>query len=160
MLEAGYPRNDMLYSPQADEIARQVKEHLGVPQHKKVVLYAPTWRDDQFYGPGRYKLDLRVDLNRFREALGDEYALMIRRHPNVVDTVPGAGEGVVWDVSEYPEIAELFLAADVLITDYSSLMFDYANTGRPMLFFTYDLEHYRDQARASTSTSRTRPLGH
>lgn len=147
MLEAGYPRNDMLYSPQADEIARQVKEHLGVPQHKKVVLYAPTWRDDQFYGPGRYKLDLRVDLNRFREALGDEYALMIRRHPNVVDTVPGAGEGVVWDVSEYPEIAELFLAADVLITDYSSLMFDYANTGRPMLFFTYDLEHYRDQLR-------------
>ncbi|MEU6342821.1 bifunctional glycosyltransferase family 2 protein/CDP-glycerol:glycerophosphate glycerophosphotransferase [Streptomyces sp. NPDC046977] len=147
MLAAGYPRNDMLYSPHADEISRQVKERLGIPEGKKIVLYAPTWRDDQYYGPGRYKLDLRIDLARFREVLGDEYVLMIRRHPNVVDTVPGAGEGTVWDVSEYPEIAELFLASDVLVTDYSSLMFDYANTGRPMLFFTYDLEHYRDQLR-------------
>ncbi|HEY5832741.1 bifunctional glycosyltransferase/CDP-glycerol:glycerophosphate glycerophosphotransferase [Streptomyces sp.] len=147
LLEAGYPRNDLLYSPRAEEIAREVKERIGIPADRKVVLYAPTWRDDQFYGPGRYKLDLRLDLAKAREALGDRYALMIRRHPNVVDTVPGAGEGFVWDVSEYPEIAELFLAADALVTDYSSLMFDYANTGRPMLFFTYDLEHYRDQLR-------------
>jgi CDP-glycerol glycerophosphotransferase len=147
LLEAGYPRNDLLYSPDAERIAREVKERIGIAPDKKVVLYAPTWRDDQFYGPGRYKLDLRLDLAKAREALGDDWALMVRRHPNVVDTVPGAGEGFVWDVSEYPEIAELFLASDALITDYSSLMFDYANTGRPMLFFTYDLEHYRDQLR-------------
>ena len=73
--------------------------------------------------------------------------LLIRRHPNVVDTVPARPDGFVRDVSDYPDITELFLIADVLITDYSSLMFDYAVTGRPMLFFTYDLEHYRDDLR-------------
>ncbi len=65
----------------------------------------------------------------------------------MVDLVPGAGNGFVWDVSEYPDIAELYLAADIMITDYSSVMFDYAHLKRPMLFFTYDLEHYRDTLR-------------
>src|SRR5690606_42095296 len=72
---------------------------------------------------------------------------LIRRHPNVVDTVPEVAGGFVRDVSAYPDIAELFLISDVLVTDYSSLMFDFAVTGRPMLFFTYDLEHYRDEPR-------------
>lgn len=69
------------------------------------------------------------------------------RHSNVVDSIPGAGNGFVHDVSEYPDIADLYLAADVLVTDYSSVMFDYAHLKRPMLFFTYDLEHYRDKLR-------------
>jgi CDP-glycerol glycerophosphotransferase len=64
-----------------------------------------------------------------------------------VDSVPIVGEDFVYDVSLYPEIMELFLITDVLITDYSSMMFDFANTGRPMLFFTYDLESYRDNLR-------------
>ncbi|MDK1473877.1 CDP-glycerol glycerophosphotransferase family protein [Streptomyces sp. 549] len=147
LLEAGYPRNDILHAADRDEMAKRVRERIGLPPDKKVVLYAPTWRDDQFYGPGRYKLDLRVDLDAARKQLGEDHVLLVRRHPNVVDTVPGEGDGFVWDVSEYPEIGELFLVADVLVTDYSSLMFDFAGTGRPILFFTYDLEHYRDQLR-------------
>jgi len=147
ILASGYPRNDILYSPDRAEISARVRERLGIPMHRKVVLYAPTWRDDQFYGPGRYKLDMQIDLDKAAAELGDDHVLLVRRHPNIVDSVPGAGEGFVWDVSSYPDIAELFLAADILVTDYSSLMFDYANTGRPMLFFTYDLEHYRDKLR-------------
>nr|BFE67795.1 hypothetical protein GCM10020092_010960 [Actinoplanes digitatis] len=69
------------------------------------------------------------------------------RHPNVIDEIPGNGDGFVFDVSTYPDMAELLAAADMLITDYSSVMFDFANTGRPMLFFTYDLAHYRDTLR-------------
>jgi CDP-glycerol glycerophosphotransferase len=65
----------------------------------------------------------------------------------VVDPVPGAGDGFVFDVSDYPDMADLSLITDVMITDYSSLMFDYVNTGRPILFFTYDLDHYRDTLR-------------
>ncbi|MDG4865189.1 CDP-glycerol glycerophosphotransferase family protein, partial [Streptomyces sp. T-3] len=130
-----------------DRRAAAARARIGLPAGKRVVLYAPTWRDDQFYGPGRYKLDLKIDLEKARAALGHNTVLMIRKHPNIVDSVPGAGDGFVYDVSQYPDIAELFLVADVLITDYSSLMFDYANTGRPMLFFTYDLEHYRDKLR-------------
>jgi CDP-glycerol glycerophosphotransferase len=65
----------------------------------------------------------------------------------VVDPVPETADGFVRDVSRYPDMTELLLAADVLVTDYSSVMFDYASTGRPMLFFTYDLEAYRDEER-------------
>jgi CDP-glycerol glycerophosphotransferase len=147
IIETGYPRNDMLASPDRDLLAERVRERLGLPPGKRAVLYAPTWRDDSFYGPGKYRLDLRLDLDRAESVLGDDYVLLIRRHPNVVDTIPATAGGFVRDVSSYPDVAELFLVADVLLTDYSSLMFDYANTGRPMLFFTYDLEHYRDQLR-------------
>lgn len=147
ILEAGYPRNDYLYSPDKDRIAERVKKQLGLPEGKKVVLYAPTWRDDLSHSAGQYLFDLRIDLEDAQRRLGDDHVLLIRRHSNVVDAVPGAGNGFVWDVSEYPDIADLYLAADVMITDYSSVMFDYAHLRRPMLFFTYDLEHYRDTLR-------------
>ncbi|GAT80292.1 glycosyl transferase family A [Streptomyces sp. F-3] len=147
ILEAGYPRNDYLYSPDRDKIAEKVRKSLGIPSGKKVLLYAPTWRDDQSHSAGQYLFDLRIDLEDARRRLGEDHVLLIRRHSNIVDAVPGAGNGFVWDVSEYPDIADLYLLADVLITDYSSVMFDYAHLKRPMLFFTYDLEHYRDTLR-------------
>ncbi|MFA1546817.1 bifunctional glycosyltransferase/CDP-glycerol:glycerophosphate glycerophosphotransferase [Actinomadura chokoriensis] len=147
LIETGYPRNDVLASPDRRMLAERVRERLGLPPGKRTVLYAPTWRDDSYYGPGKYRLDMRLDLERAAAELGDDHVLLVRRHPNVVDTVPEVVGGFVRDVSAYPDIAELFLVSDVLITDYSSLMFDYANTGRPMLFFTYDLEHYRDELR-------------
>ncbi|MFE9097685.1 CDP-glycerol glycerophosphotransferase family protein [Streptomyces sp. NPDC007264] len=147
ILEAGYPRNDYLYSPEKDQIAERVRRRLGLPDGKKVVLYAPTWRDDQSHSAGQYLFDLRIDLEDAQQRLGDDHVLLIRRHSNVVDAVPGAGNGFVWDASEYPDIADLYVAADIMITDYSSVMFDYAHLRRPMLFFTYDLEHYRDTLR-------------
>ncbi|MFF9106827.1 CDP-glycerol glycerophosphotransferase family protein [Streptomyces sp. NPDC014805] len=147
ILESGYPRNDVLLSGETEELAKSVRERIGLPADKKVVLYAPTWRDDQFYRAGNYKFDMRLDVKKAAERLGDDHVLLVRKHSNIVDAVPGAGDGFVFDVSSYPDIAELFLITDVLVTDYSSLMFDFANTGRPMLFFTYDLEYYRDQLR-------------
>jgi CDP-glycerol glycerophosphotransferase len=130
-----------------DAVAAQVRVALCLPAGKKVVLYAPTWRDDEYYGPGRYKISMRLDLGQAARALGDDHVLLVRRHPNVVDEIPQVGSGFVWDVSSYPDMADLLAATDILITDYSSVMFDFANTGRPMLFFTYDLEHYRDRLR-------------
>ncbi|MFG3099340.1 CDP-glycerol glycerophosphotransferase family protein [Streptomyces sp. NPDC048182] len=147
ILESGYPRNDVLLSDKTEDLARAVRERLGLPEGKKVVLYAPTWRDDQFYRAGNYKFDLRIDLRAAAERLGEDHVLLVRKHSNIVDAVPGAGDGFVFDVSGYPDVADLFLITDVLVTDYSSLMFDFANTGRPMLFFTYDLEYYRDRLR-------------
>jgi CDP-glycerol glycerophosphotransferase len=127
--------------------AAEIRRRIGLPPGKRVIMYAPTWRDDQFYAPGKYKFDFRIDLADARARLGADHVLMVRRHPNVVDPVPGAGDGFVFDVSDYPDMADLSLIADVMITDYSSLMFDYVNTGRPLLFFTYDLDHYRDTLR-------------
>jgi CDP-glycerol glycerophosphotransferase len=111
------------------------------------VLYAPTMRDDHRYGGNRFTLDLRLDLEKARAELGDDHVLLVRRHAKVVDTVTTADGDFARDVSLWPDVNELLLATDVLVTDYSSLMFDFANTGRPMLFFTYDLEDYRDRLR-------------
>ncbi len=147
MVECGYPRNDILRRPDTGDREREIRRRIGLPRGKRVIMYAPTWRDDQFYAPGKYKFDFRIDLDDARARLGDDHVLLVRRHPNVVDPVPGAGDGFVFDVSDYPDMADLSLIADVMITDYSSLMFDYVNTGRPILFFTYDLDHYRDTLR-------------
>ena len=143
--EYGYPRNDILSRPDTPQLAAAVRARLGIPEGKRVVLYAPTWRDNQFYAAGRYRFDLRLDLERARKTLGDDYVVLIRGHHHMADDVPdAASSGFSMNVTRYPDISELFLVSDILVTDYSSVMFDYASTGRPMLFFTYDLADYRD----------------
>ncbi len=147
VLEIGSPRDDLLRRAGAATRTREIRERLGLPEGRKVVLYAPTWRDDKFYSKGRYRLDLRLDLRHMDEELGGDHVLMIRKHPSVTDRLPRVGTDFVLDVSAYPDIQELYLVADMLITDYSSAMFDFAVTGKPMLFYTYDLERYRDEVR-------------
>ena len=147
--EFGYPRNDVLRRPDSEAVAAAVRSRLGLPAGKKVVLYAPTWRDNQVYANGRrYRFDMRLDLEQAWKALGPDYVFLIRGHHHMADDVPtGMRPGFAMNVTAYPDISELFLVADVLVTDYSSVMFDYAVTGRPMLFFTYDLAEYRDNLR-------------
>ncbi|MFI9269195.1 CDP-glycerol glycerophosphotransferase family protein [Kitasatospora sp. NPDC052896] len=144
LLETGYPHNDVFFAPDREKRAAAVRERLGLPEDKKVVLYAPTFREDRKRPQGGYQIDLRLDLAAAREALGDDQVLLVRPHSSCHGTIPGAGDGYVWDVSRYPDMTDLLLIADVLVTDYSASAFDFANTGRPILFFTYDLEHYRD----------------
>ncbi|WP_455353427.1 CDP-glycerol glycerophosphotransferase family protein [Streptomyces sp. SYSU K217416] len=151
VLECGYPRNDLLHAADRDKVAAAVRERLAIPDGKRIVLYAPTWREDRPRQGGRYRpdprLDFQLDLAAVERALGDDHVLLVRRHYLVGGSVPGRGRGFVRDVSRYPDAADLLLISDVLVTDYSSLMFDFAHTGRPMLFHTYDLAHYRDTLR-------------
>jgi CDP-glycerol glycerophosphotransferase len=147
ILESGYPRNDLLKSPDRDRIAAQVRRRLGVPEDKKVVLYAPTWRDDYHIARGKRGFSLQLDLAKAREALGDDHVFLVRTHYLINDRTWSQMDDFVIDVSSFPDIADLYLAADVLVTDYSSAMFDFAGTGKPMVFFTYDLERYRDHVR-------------
>ncbi|WP_042383304.1 bifunctional glycosyltransferase/CDP-glycerol:glycerophosphate glycerophosphotransferase [Streptacidiphilus melanogenes] len=148
ILESGYPRNDVLLAPDRELRADAVRRRLGLPPGKRVILYAPTWREHRLrLSHGGHHLDLHLDLDAMRRALGEDHVLLVRPHAHVVDQVPGAGNGFVWDVGSYPDIQDLYLVSDVLVTDYSSAMFDFAVTGRPMLFFTYDLELYRDTLR-------------
>jgi len=148
MLKYGYPRNDILHADNRDSIAASIKKKVGIPKDKKVILYAPTWRDDEYYESGKYKFDLKLDLRKMRDALSDEYAVILRTHYFIADNLDVAGlEGFVYNLSKYDDIAELYLISDILITDYSSVFFDYANLKRPMLFFTYDLDKYRDVLR-------------
>ncbi|OKI24077.1 CDP-glycerol glycerophosphotransferase family protein [Streptomyces sp. CB03911] len=147
ILESGYPRNDVLARPDA-ATATAVRRRLGIPDGRRVVLYAPTWREDQQREDGDgFRLGLRLDVDAVRRRLGEDHVLLVRPHAHVREPMPGAGDGFLYDVGDYPDVQELLLIADVLVTDYSSIMFDFAITGRPMLFFTYDLEHYRDTLR-------------
>ncbi|MDF9813510.1 CDP-glycerol glycerophosphotransferase family protein [Streptomyces sp. SPB162] len=147
VVETGLPRTDVLFADDRDKLAEEVRNRLGLPAGKRVVLYAPTQRDDRVYDDRHYRLDLALDLAAAESALAADHVLLVRAHPLVADRVPVNGGGFARDVSGYPDLAELLLVADVLVTDYSSVMTDFANTGRPMLFLTPDLDHYRDTVR-------------
>lgn len=146
ILEEGYPRNDILYNATERDL-KIIKEKLHLKDDKKII-YAPTWRDDEFYDIGEYKFNLKLDLKRLKEELEDEYVILIRTHYYIADRLDlSEYAGFSYDVSGYDDIAELYLISDILITDYSSVFFDFANLKRPILFFTYDLEKYENMLR-------------
>ncbi|WP_445508979.1 CDP-glycerol glycerophosphotransferase family protein, partial [Rossellomorea marisflavi] len=148
MIESGYPRNDFLHNSNSIENMEALKKRLDLPLDKKIILYAPTWRDNEFYAKGKYKFNLKLELDKMQEELGDEYIVLLRMHYLIaenLDITPFAG--FAYDVSHHTDISELYLISDLLITDYSSVFFDYANLGRPMIFYVYDIENYRDTLR-------------
>jgi CDP-glycerol glycerophosphotransferase len=148
ILETGYPRNDILHAPNRDELADEIRNNLGIPKDKKTILYAPTWRDDEYYGKGQYKFELQLDLEKMKQHLGNEYVVLLRTHYFIADQLDVEKyQGFAYNLSKYDDISELYLISDILITDYSSVFFDYANLKRPILFYTYDLEKYRDVLR-------------
>ena len=147
VLETGYPRNDVLSAPDREEQGAAVRRALGVEDGRRAVLYAPTWRDDLIDEHGRQGFTLALDLEELSARLGDDHVLLLRLHPRIdAAALPDLGAFTL-DVSRHPDIRELYLAADVLLTDYSSAMFDFAVTRKPILFYTYDLVPYRDQMR-------------
>ncbi|GAA4976477.1 CDP-glycerol glycerophosphotransferase family protein [Kineococcus glutinatus] len=145
--ETGYPRNDVLSAPDREERRAEVRAALGVPEGVRAVLYAPTWRDDVVDVEGRRDFELHLDVRRFAERLGGDHVLLLRLHYFLSGRLGRLDVPGVLDVSGHPDIADLFLAADVLVTDYSSAMFDFAITGKPIVFFAYDLAHFRDSLR-------------
>lgn len=148
ILELGYPANDPLYDPNIKERAAELKKKMGIPLDKKVLLYAPTWRDDDSYGAGEYKFHLALDLKRLKEELGDEYVILLRMHYWIVDKLDLTDvSDFVVNVSSYSDITDIYIVSDICMTDYSSVFFDYANLKRPILFYMYDLEKYRDVLR-------------
>ena len=138
--ETGHPINDILVDNNPNKI-KEIKEKLNINTNKKIILYAPTWRDNS-----KYVLD--IDIDKMYKELKDDYILLIKTHYFVntaLDT--GSFQGFVYDVSKYEDIQELALISDMLITDYSSVMFDYASTNKPMIFYCHDLEYYKGKLR-------------
>lgn len=144
----GYPRNDSLRDPDRVKEARQfVREAHGIRCDQSVVLYAPTWRDNIKDASGRYSRVDFLGLNRAAASLGRDYVILYRGHANsVLSNQRRLPTGVI-DVTLHPDINDLISASDMLLTDYSSVMFDYVATGKPIAFVAPDLDQYRDRTR-------------
>ena len=135
--EEGYPRDDALATPDGAGI----RARLGIPAETTVLLYAPTWRDDRLE-----HID-HLDVAAFTDSLGPGHVTLIRGHSRTLRPGRDVKASNVIDVTGYPDVSDLFLVADALITDYSSVMFDFSVTGKPIFFYTPDLDHYREQLR-------------
>jgi CDP-glycerol glycerophosphotransferase len=135
--EEGYPRNDVLRRGDGAALRRK----LGIPDDVTVLLYAPTWRDNR-----PEQVD-HLDVAAFASTLGPGYLTLIRGHSRTLRPGHDVYATNVLDVTSYPDVSELFLVADALITDYSSVMFDYTVTGKPVFFFVPDLDDYRAKLR-------------
>lgn len=147
VIETGYPRNDVLLSRQRDAVRARVRDEFGMHDGVTAVLYAPTWRDDEALQDRSAPIRTVLDLELFQEQLGGDHVLLVRSHSMVTGRASIAALPAVRDVSYYADIAPLYLAADALVTDYSSAMFDFAITGKPIVYFAYDFQRFADSVR-------------
>ncbi len=145
LLRTGYPRNDVLIAERTrTETEGRLPRPplaglLGLDDHKKTVLYAPTFRG----GPGKQRRSrLLLDVREFAERFGDTHTLLVRAHYLESARLPVCPPGTVVDVSRHHDVSELLALTDVLVTDYSSIMFDFALLDRPVVLFAPDLEAY------------------
>ena len=146
IIETGYPRNDYLTNISDSEI-KKIKEKFKIPEDKKVILYAPTWRDNSFDVKG-YTFKLQVDFIKWKEFLGEEYVVLFKPHYLITNKFNNRGlEKFLYTISEDKDINELYVISDILVTDYSSVFFDYAILQRPILFYMYDLKEYEEEIR-------------
>lgn len=145
VLEIGYPRNDILQSPEAGDVRALTRHSLGIADGQTAVLYAPTFRDYLASGDNRASMADFFDFQAANRALGDEVVIMVRGHAFNARSRHRVGDlpGTV-DVTDYPEVSDLCLAADAAVVDYSSLRFDFGVTGKPMVFHVPDLQRYKD----------------
>lgn len=141
VMEHGYPRDDELVGPEAPAIRARTRAALGIGADQLAVLYAPTWRDEEATNYRSAELRSGFDVPAAAAALGERYVLLLRGHRFHRRGRLPSGARVV-DVTAHPEINELILAADAAVLDYSSLRFDFALTGRPMVFCVPDLDRY------------------
>jgi CDP-glycerol glycerophosphotransferase len=164
VLETGLPRTDLLVRPDREQRAEDVRRRLGL-SGKRIVLYAPSYLDHLEHRSSErasrvrdvptyahedervYRQGPLLDLAAIGEALGDDHVILFRKHRRVLDRLPASAAPFALDVSDYPDVIELLLVADVLVTDYSSIVFDFASTRRPIIFFTPRFEEYRDEIR-------------
>ena len=159
MLEVGYPRNDILFTYNEDivnKLKTKIFGHYYIEyeqllrekgRRKTIVLYAPTYRGNQHTIGVGYTYHAEIDFDKMYRELGEDYIILFRAHYFVAKIFDFKKyEGFVYDVSNIDDINDLYLISDILVTDYSSSMFDFSNLKRPMIFYMYDLEYYRDES--------------
>ncbi|PAV06301.1 CDP-glycerol glycerophosphotransferase family protein [Methanobacterium bryantii] len=148
ILSTGFPRNDVLFKKNDAKSIESIKKKYNIPLNKKVILYAPTWRDDEFYENGIYKFSTQINFDLLKKELDDTHIILVKLHYLVKDPVDWSSyEGFVYKCDHLQDIQELYLISDILVTDYSSVIFDYALLKRPMIIYAYDYQKYKNDLR-------------
>lgn len=140
-LLCGLPRNDVLVKYTENQ-RKSIRKELGLPEHKKVILYAPTFREYERDTMQNCVLAPPMNIKKWKEELGEEYILLFRAHYEVGKVMNVIDDDFVRNMTAYPDLSELMIAADVLISDYSSIFFDFSIMDKVMLHFTYDYDVY------------------
>lgn len=138
------PRNDRLLHYSKEEIL-SIKKKLNIPLNKKVILYAPTYREYLWDEKGANLIAPPMNLKKWRDKLSNDYILLFRAHYAVGTALNIKTDDFLKDVSDYPTLNDLYAISDLMISDYSSCYFDYSILDRPMLNFSYDLEEYEEK---------------
>lgn len=147
IIEEGYPRNDSLFNRSKKNIA-SLKEKMGIPKDKKVICYLPTFRDNQHTSGVGYTYNLEIDFDSLKKKFFKDYIILFRPHYFIANKIDlSKYKNFVYNVASYDEINDIYLVSDLLITDYSSVFFDYANLKRPVLFYMYDFDDYKNNLR-------------
>lgn len=147
VLETGYPRNDRLFKF-TDEEVLSIKKRYDIPLDKKVIMYAPTFRDNKHSQTEGFSMEIGIKFDKLKENLGEEYVVLFRAHYFIAKRIDlKKYKGFVFDVSDVDDVNDLYIISDLLITDYSSVFFDYANLKRPIIFYMYDYQEYKNQVR-------------
>lgn len=141
MIPSGLPRNDELFYVTPEKVI-QLKEQLGLPNDKKIILYAPTWRESTDNGD-TYSITPPMNIKYWEEKLGDEYVLLLRTHAYTNKLMGVQFDDFCRNYTSYPRINDLFAVADILISDYSSCISDYCILERPIICFGWDYDAYK-----------------
>ena len=147
IVEEGYPRNDFLFNYNEKDV-QKIRKKLGIENDsRKIILYAPTYRSNQHQTGLGYVYKEEIDFKKMENKFGKDYLILFRPHYFIANSFDfDKYKGFVYNVADIDDINELYIISDLLITDYSSVFFDYANLKRPMIFFMYDLEHYKNES--------------
>lgn len=143
ILISGSPRMDELYKTTDEEIIN-LKKKLNLPLDKKIILYAPTWRDSKDSGKS-YILKPPVNINKWEKKLGNDYIVLFRMHPYTNKLLGIQYNEFVRDFSDYPNVNDILKVTDILISDYSGIYIEFSVLERPMLCFGYDLNDYIEE---------------
>lgn len=144
ILISDLPRNDKLLNLNNFNLG-EIKEKIGVPKNKKIILYAPTFREYDRDGLNSCFINPPIDTEKWKKELSENYVVLFRAHYEIINVLGIKNDGFFFNVSDYPYLDDLIAVSDMLISDYSSIYFDYSVTEKPMLNFAYDLETYEKE---------------
>lgn len=156
-LECGMPRNDSLFGV-TEKQKWMLRSKLGIPKEKKVILYAPTWRDSTNNGKS-FDLKVPVHFLKWRDVLGEQYMVLFRAHDRTTKVMDISFDDFVIDCSKYEPLNDLLIVSDILITDYSSIVFDYSILAKPFICFGYDYDQYVEERGTYFDAAQVYPQG-